>query len=150
MWLPCIAFLPFISLPDGDIIGDLETRSESAKNLICHAHWKIIDWLDSGKHDFSMTTSQWTGFPLLLRGWICQRLPLRARRVIWHILVSWQWMFTRRFTTSWHSLTYKWRMETKILLTQTPKHRTKNYLPKKKKKKKKRNDKATRKEERLT
>lgn len=32
-----------ISLLDGDIVGDLKTGSESVKNLILHAHWKVIN-----------------------------------------------------------------------------------------------------------
>ena len=131
IWLPHVMLFHLISLLDGDIVGDLKTGSESVKNLILHAHWKVINWPDSRKDNFSITTSRRTGFPLPLRGWICWQLPLRTGPVIWHILVPWwvgfivprfqmdqQWMFTHRFTTSWHSLTYKWQMETKILLTQ--------------------------------
>ena len=51
------AFLPFDSLPYGNVVGYLESRLKLAKNLLRHAHWEDIDWPYAREDDFSANLS---------------------------------------------------------------------------------------------
>ena len=108
---PIITLFPYVTLPNGHIVKDLETGSRPAKNLITHVNGEVMNgpvvkqndlpWLSPRRAGLARWRFWWRtpiGYRRVV-GWVFKP---RTRQVVIRTHTKRRGMLTRRFTISKH------------------------------------------------